>query len=398
MRLKIALIFILSILIPTALLAYFGLKAVRSEKVIVESGIKQRYEAMANIVESEIDSTLAGLSPELLKDKPFIESIISDQASIFKGQITIFDDKGSPVSGTSGAKNNRQLMVTRPMKNLPYTVAVYERYPLLIEKYEARKKALYAYIITIGAAAIAILAGALFTLGALSKQWRLAELKSEFVAGLSHDLRKPLTSIRMFSEMLKDGVVAENGRREEYYTIINTESERLTQLANNILDFSRIETGRKKHRFKEEDVGKIVKDTADYFLLYNLDEKRPVDVSIDKALPAIKADAGAISQAVLNLLSNAAKYSPTEKGIKVSVRRHPRGIAIDVIDEGIGVPRGEQKKIFRKFYRAQGPDSEIEGSGLGLALVKYAAEIHGGRVTVESEIGKGSKFTIVLPT
>lgn len=380
------------------MLAYFGLKAVRSEKVIVESGIKQRYEAMANIVESEIDSTLAGLSPELLKDKPFIESIISDQASIFKGQITIFDDKGSPVSGTSGAKNNRQLMVTRPMKNLPYTVAVYERYPLLIEKYEARKKALYAYIITIGAAAIAILAGALFTLGALSKQWRLAELKSEFVAGLSHDLRKPLTSIRMFSEMLKDGVVAENGRREEYYTIINTESERLTQLANNILDFSRIETGRKKHRFKEEDVGKIVKDTADYFLLYNLDEKRPVDVSIDKALPAIKADAGAISQAVLNLLSNAAKYSPTEKGIKVSVRRHPRGIAIDVIDEGIGVPRGEQKKIFRKFYRAQGPDSEIEGSGLGLALVKYAAEIHGGRVTVESEIGKGSKFTIVLPT
>ncbi|MDD5136770.1 MAG: HAMP domain-containing sensor histidine kinase [Candidatus Omnitrophica bacterium] len=397
MRLKIALIFILSILIPTALLSYFGLKAVRSEKVIVESSIKQRYEAMANIVESEIDATLSGLSPELLKDRPFIESIISDQASLFKGQIVILNNKGSAVGGTGAAKDRGQLMVMRPMRNLPYTIAAYERFPLLIEKYEARKQGLYAYITTICAAAIAILAGALFTLGALSRQWRLAELKSEFVAGLSHDLRKPLTSIRMFSEMLKDGLVPGDGKKEEYYKIINTESERLTQLANNILDFSRIETGSKKHRFKEEDIGKLVKDTADYFLSYNLDEKRPISVSIEKDLPRVKSDAGAISQAVLNLLSNAVKYSPPAKPIKVNVRKRAKEIVVEVIDEGVGIPRNEQKKIFRKFYRVQNLKSEVEGSGLGLALVKYAAEIHGGHVELLSELNKGSKFTLVLP-
>ena len=396
MRLKITLIFILSILIPTTLLAYFGLKAVRSEKAILENSVKQRYEAMADIVESEIDTTLAGLSRELLKDKPFIESLISDQASIFKGQIIISDAKGAELAGMDSKKSG-QLMVTRPMKNMAYTIAVYERYPLLLEKYEARKKALYAYITIIALAAVTILGGALFTLNALSKQWQLTELKSEFVAGLSHDLRRPLTSIRMFSEMLRYNIVPNEEKKKEYYSIINAESERLTQLANNILDFSRIETGRKANKFKEEDIGHLVKETADHFLSYNLGERRLINISIQENLPVARADASAISQAVLNLLSNAVKYSAPDTNIIVNVRKRMKDIAIEVIDEGVGIPRSEQKKVFQKFYRVQKGDSDVEGSGLGLALVKYAAKIHGGRVELVSEAGKGSKFTLVLP-
>ena len=397
MRLTVALIFILSILIPTTLLAYFGLKAVRSEKSIFENSVKQRYEAMADIVESEVDTTVAGLSRELLKDKPFIESIISDQASIFKGQVVITDDKGSALSGGPSGKDRGQLMASQRMKKLPYTISVYERYPLFIERYEQRRKALYAFIGIIAMSAVAILGGALFTLSALSKQWQLAELKSEFVSGLSHDLRRPLTSIRMFSEMLKDNLAATEEKKREYYEIINAESERLTQLANNILDFSRIETGRKARKFKDEDIAKLVKETVDHFISYNRDEERNVALSMQNGLPRLKVDTAAVSQAVLNLLSNAVKYSPSGKGVKVNVRKRIKDIAIEVIDEGIGIPRGEQKKIFRKFYRVQKGDSDVEGSGLGLALVKYAAKIHGGRVELVSEVGKGSKFTFVLP-
>ena len=395
MKLTVALIFILSILIPTTLLAYFGLKAVRSEKSIFENSVRQRYEAMADIVESEVDTTVAGLSNGLLQDKPFIESIISDQASIFKGQVVITDDKGTVLGGDG--KNRGQLMVTQRMKRLPYTISVYERYPLFIERYEERQKALYAYIFIIAVSAVAILGGALFTLSALSKQWQLAELKSEFVSGLSHDLRRPLTSIRMFSEMLKDNLAATDEKKREYYGIINAESERLTQLANNILDFSRIETGRKARKFKDEDIAKLVKETVDHFISYNRDEERNVALSVQDGLPRLKVDTAAVSQAVLNLLSNAVKYSPTGKGVKLNVRKRIKYIAIDVSDEGIGIPRVEQKKIFRKFYRVQKGDSDVEGSGLGLALVKYAAKIHGGRVELVSEVGKGSKFTLVLP-
>ena len=397
MRLKITIIFLLSILIPTALLAYFGLQAVKSEKLILESSIRQRYEAMANIVEDEVTSTIAGLLQDFLKNKNMLESIIIEQASIFKDQVAVSDKKGIVLGGGSGNMDRGQLMVSRHMKSLPYTISVYERYPLILERYGNRKKALYAYILIIGASAVAILGGSIFTLNALSRQWDLAELKSQFVSGLSHDLRTPLTSIRMFSEMLNNKLVPTEEKKLEYYKAINTESERLTQLANNILDFSRMESGRKKYRLKDEDIGKVVKETIDYFVSYNIDEPRLIDVSIQEGLPPIKIDASTISQAVLNLLSNAVKYSPNDKKIKVNVSMNRSDILIEVIDEGVGIPSSEHKKVFHKFYRVRRSDSDIAGSGLGLALVKYAAEIHGGRVAVESEIGKGSKFSMVLP-
>ncbi len=383
-------------MIPTALLAYFGLQAVRSERDIVERSMRERYETMADIVEGEIDSTVSVLSQESVKNKALIESIVLDQASIFKGQTVISDDKGA-VLGGAGYESLGEPMVKRRLSNLPYTISVYERSPALLEGYEKRRKVLYSYITIIALSAVSILAGGMLTLNALSKQWRLAELKSEFVSGLSHDLRRPLTSIRMFSEMLKDGLVAGDEKRAEYYKAINSESERLTQLANNILDFSRIESGRKTRTLKNEDIGKLAEEAVDYFISYNTDEAHPVKVTIQDSIPTVKVDASAISQAVLNLLSNAAKYSQSGQEIGVEVKKRLNDIAIEVTDKGVGIPPGEQKKIFRRFYRVHRSDSDVEGSGLGLALVKYAAEIHGGRVIVESEVGKGSKFSIVLP-
>ncbi|MDD5428345.1 MAG: ATP-binding protein [Candidatus Omnitrophica bacterium] len=396
MRLKVTLIFTLSILIPTVLLAYFGLKAVRSERSIVERSMQERYETMADIIENEIDTTLAGVSRSFVKNKTVVELIILDQASLFKDQVSVHRADGS-VLGEADKKYLKNPVVTRRLKNLPYTLTVYERYPALLERYEDRKKALYFYVTIIAISAVLILAGAAFTLGALSRQWQLAELKSEFASSLSHDLRRPLTSIRMFSEMLKDNLVASDEKRREYYTAINSESERLTQLANNILDFSRIENGRKVKHLKQEDVARLVKETVDYFQSYSLDEAHPVSISIPQGLPFIRIDASTISQAILNLLSNAAKYSDPGKAIKVSVKKRLKDLAIEVADEGTGVPKSEQKKIFRKFYRVHKDTADVEGSGLGLALVKYAAEIHGGRVELVSKVGEGSRFTLTLP-
>jgi signal transduction histidine kinase len=202
----------------------------------------------------------------------------------------------------------------------------------------------------------------------------------------------------MFSEMLKTGRVADDRKREEYYGIISGESEKLTHLANNILDFSRIEMGRKNYNIKKEDIARIVNETVDRFRSYMIDVPRQVSVETEEGLPPVNADASAISQVIMNLLTNAAKYSPQDSIINVRVSRADKNITVAVIDHGIGIPRSELNKIFGKFYRVrQNMVSDAEGSGLGLTLVKYIAQAHGGQIRADSEEGKGSRFTLVLP-
>ncbi|MCI0482264.1 MAG: HAMP domain-containing histidine kinase [Candidatus Dadabacteria bacterium] len=396
MRIKIILVFVLSVLIPTALLAHFGLQAVRSEKAIVETNIRRVYESMADVVEDEVKTALYGLSESFLKDKSKVESILISQAAMFNYQVKIFDQAGKPLGGAiskdAGAPVHR-----KNIKGIPYVIAVYEKYPVLVKGLEDRKKMLSSYMAIIIFSAIFVLGGSFFTLSVLSREWRLTELKSEFVSTLSHDLRRPLTSIRMFSEMLKDGKVTAEAKKQEYYGIISAESEQLTNLANNILDFSRIERGRKKYDFKDNDVTKVVASTVERFKNYMVHESCTVDLEIGGGIPLIKIDADSIAQAVTNLLTNAFNYSPFDKNIKVRVVKRPSEVAIEVIDKGVGIPRAEQKKIFRKFYRVPNKRMEVEGSGLGLTLVKYAVEAHGGRVTLDSEEGRGSKFTLLLP-
>lgn len=404
MRLKIVVMLALAILIPTALLAYFGLHAVRSEKEIVEASMRERHEFMAEVVLGGINTKVSGMSKELLKNRAYLESVLIGEASIFKGQTEILDKDGRPLGRSSRSfarkeKRSQQPVISRPILDLPYTLAIYERYPPpFMAKLEERKKGFYFYIFLIGLSTVLILSGTGFALWRLSREWRSAELKSEFVSILSHDLRRPLTSIKMFAEMLRDGRITDEKKKEEYYDIMHSESERLTLLANNILDFSRIERGRNRYNFKYEDISAIVRDTIDHFNVFMGDENRKVAFSVEDELPQAKIDVNAISQATMNLLTNAAKFSPADKEIKIRLRRDKKSVIMEVADEGIGISKEEQKKIFRKFYRilrSKGHDEE--GSGLGLTLVKYIAEAHKGRVEVESEVGKGSKFSLVLP-
>ena len=411
MRFKIGVFFILTILIPTALLAYFGLLSVRNEKDIVERNMRQKYAAMAGIVEEEIRDALSQAVPDLLSDKVYWEAVLLKGASVFKDEVFLFDNQRS-VLGREEQRQLDQAVFARPIRGLPYIVAVYEPHPFLLATLEEKKKGLVFYVSIIIFSAFSILGGSIFTLSALAGEWRQARLKGEFASHLSHDLRRPLTSIRMFSEMLKNGDVSSAEKRQEYYGIISEESDKLTLLANNILDFSRIEGGRRKYSIQEEDITRIVRETIERFKVYTIKEARPVTLNIDPAdeeqerkkpndknnYPIVKVDAGAISQAIMNLLTNADKYSPAEAEIIVNLKKGKKQAVIEIIDKGEGIPKEAQRKIFKKFYRAMRKDvAVVEGSGLGLALVKYTVEAHGGKVTVKSQVGKGSTFSIHLP-
>ena len=231
------------------------------------------------------------------------------------------------------------------------------------------------------------------------RELHLSRLKSDFVANVSHELKTPLALIRLFAETLELGRVPGEEKAQQYYRVINKESQRLTQLINNILDFSRIEAGRKEYRLAAADVGRIVSEVVDAYRFQIEQQGFTLQVDVEDDLPRVTADKEALAQALLNLVNNALKYTRDEKYLRLVVaRRGADQVTVSVSDRGIGVAKGEQKKIFEKFYRAE--DSlvhETKGSGLGLSLVKHIMEAHGGAVEIESTPGKGSTFTLVLP-
>lgn len=248
--------------------------------------------------------------------------------------------------------------------------------------------------------ALLLLTALALMLRTASREMRLTQMKADFVSNVSHELRTPLAAIRVLAELLNLGRVKDANKVREYGGYIEGEGRRLTQLINNILDFSRIESGKKSYNFERVDVKEVVDETLVSFsqpLIRNgfaLEYKTP-----EGALPKIILDPDAIGLALTNLLDNAIKYSKSNKKISIQLELRNDFITITVNDQGIGIPREEQEKIFEKFYRgSQARGLNVEGVGIGLALVKHVAESHGGSVSVESRPGQGSRFRLRLPT
>jgi signal transduction histidine kinase len=244
-----------------------------------------------------------------------------------------------------------------------------------------------------------LLAGGIFiTYRNVNREMALARLKSDFVSNVSHELRTPLSLIRLYAETLELGRLTSQEKHEEYYRIIRKESERLTALINNILDFSRIEAGRKEYEFRETDLAELVRNTLESYR-YQIEQHGFTFVeNISDNLPPMRVDREAIARSLLNLVNNALKYSQREKYLGVNLYRENGAVKLEVIDHGIGISRPEQHKIFEKFYRVGDPlVHTTKGSGLGLSLVRHIVEAHGGEVSVESALGQGSKFVIALP-
>ena len=255
----------------------------------------------------------------------------------------------------------------------------------------------YNFII-LGCLSLLMAAGIWLTWRNVSREMALARLKSDFVANVSHELRTPLSLIRLYAETLELGRLTAPDKFQEYYRIIRKESERLSALINNILDFSRIEAGRKEYEFKETDIALLVHNTLESYR-YQIEQNGfSFEERIAEDIPPLKVDREAIARSLLNLINNALKYSRDQKYIGVNVYRSNGSVKVEVIDKGIGIPPAEQSKIFEKFYRVGDPlVHNTKGSGLGLSLVRHIVQAHGGQVFVESNPGKGSKFVIALP-
>ncbi len=255
----------------------------------------------------------------------------------------------------------------------------------------------YNYII-LGALSTLMVGGIFLTYRNVSREMNLARLKSDFVANVSHELRTPLALIRLYAETLELGRLTAKDKYQEYFRIIREESERLTALINNILDFSRIEAGRKEYEFKETNLPDLVCSTLDSYRFQIEQNGFAFEENISRDIPPVNVDREAIARSLLNLVNNALKYSKEQKYIGVSLYRTNGSVKLEVRDHGIGIPSAEQEKIFEKFYRCGDPlVHNIKGSGLGLSLVRHIVRAHGGDIQVESTPEKGSKFTIALP-
>ncbi len=250
----------------------------------------------------------------------------------------------------------------------------------------------------LGVISLLLTGGIVMTHRNIAREMALARLKSDFVSNVSHELRTPLSLIRLYAETLEMGRLKSPDKYQEYYSIIRKESERLTALINNILDFSRIEAGRKEYDFRQTDMRELVRNTLESYR-YQIEQSGfAFEEKIADDVPPLSVDREAMARSLLNLVNNALKYSQDQKYIGVNLFRDNGSVKLEVVDHGIGIPPIEQTKIFDKFYRVGDPlVHNTKGSGLGLSLVRHIVQAHGGEVLVDSVPGRGSKFTINLP-
>jgi signal transduction histidine kinase len=254
------------------------------------------------------------------------------------------------------------------------------------------------YAALLAGIALLIISGIVMTLRAATHEAETVRLRSDFIANVSHELKTPLSLIQLFGETLESDTLADSAKKKQFSRIIARESRRLGHLIDNVLDFSKIDSGRKEYTFAREDIVTLVSDTVESYRLYLRDQGFEFDVSLPLEPVFMRMDKEAIAQTLLNLLSNAEKYSGEHKYIGVKMSLQGNGVFIAVEDRGPGIAASEQKRIFEKFYRGgKSANREAQGCGLGLTIAKTTVESHGGEISVESELGKGSRFIIRLP-
>jgi len=254
------------------------------------------------------------------------------------------------------------------------------------------------YLVIFILIALLMVLGFLFTLYTLNEELRLNKMKSEFISNVSHELKSPLTSIRMMTEMLHQKRVQTEERKSTYYSVMMEESERLSHLIDNILDFSRMEDERKKYNFIDLDMDDLLLKFVESLRESIQEAKFNIRYSCPDQVPIIKADKNALLQVVYNLVDNAIKFSGTSRNIDIKLFSKEDELLICVQDYGIGISSKDQKKIFDRFYRSEvSQQMGIKGSGIGLTIVKKIIEAHNGSLTLESKANEGSTFCVHLP-
>ncbi|MFZ2053368.1 MAG: ATP-binding protein [Candidatus Aminicenantales bacterium] len=254
------------------------------------------------------------------------------------------------------------------------------------------------YFWTILTLVIVLTFGAVLISRTIAHEMEILKLKSDFVSSVSHEFKTPLTSIKALAERLQGDKAIDSERMKQYFSLISQNADQLTRLVKNLLDFSRIEEGKKEYHFSPTDIAQLVTQQIQDYGKNDAQQGTRIKTLIPEGIPPLLIDREAICQAVNNLIDNAFKFSPMDREVEVRVKREGENIVIAVTDQGIGIPQDELEKIFDKFYQAKNAAKHsAKGTGLGLTLVKHTAEAHGGKVSVRSTVGEGSTFSLILP-
>lgn len=314
--------------------------------------------------------------------------------------VALLDDGGRPVTtslSNFAIARQRPFVASEIGETLPHwRIGVYQLDPSRLNRNAQTLRLTLGLIIAV--LVLAIVVGSWLIVADLRRQLTLARQKTDFVSNVSHELKTPLTSIRMFAEMLAEDRVAEPDKWRQFHQIIASEASRLTRLINNVLDFARLERGEKKYQFAELDLSALVAETVAAYRPHLESTGFTLTCELPAKPVSIRGDRDALAQVLVNLLSNAEKYSSDRKEIVVQSEAAKDSIEVRVLDRGAGVPAGCEQKIFEQFYRAHDSlSSGIQGSGLGLTLARQIAQAHGGDVTFQTRDGGGSCFTLRLP-
>jgi signal transduction histidine kinase len=323
---------------------------------------------------------------------PVVQRIVEQQGV----RLALADAEGHAFLGEWADGKAQQALRTSVQAQLPWTLQVTSIDPgtFMAEMKERR----LLFLVGLAVMASLALAAGYAIVRSVARELKVARLQGDFVSAVSHEFRTPLASLCHLSELLVEGRVPTDQRRQEYYQALRRESERLHRLVESILDFRRMEVGAREYRLEGFDAATLVRGVAEEFAQEVRDYGYTVEIQVEKSLPHLRADREALSRAIWNLLDNAVKYSPDCKTVGIQASCTGDHVAIRVRDHGLGIVRSEQEQIFEKFFRASSAKAAgVRGTGLGLAMVRHIVAAHGGQLHVESRPGAGSTFTILLP-
>lgn len=342
------------------------------------------------------ESLQAGI---LINKQSFISEVISRRIARSAGDkftIVVISDRKDSIVYSNSPVNIKDIDKKRELWSLKgYSLGISLKGETLKNLVNERSKRNLYILILIN---LLFVTGIIIVIINIRKQMQLAQIKSDFVSNVSHELRTPLALITMFSETLEAGRVKSEEKVKEYYRIISAEANRLSKIVNSILNFSQIESGKRKYSFKETDLNELVRKVTDTYTFHLQNKGFRYEALLSDNLPKVNADPEALSEALINLLDNAIKYSADVKEITVATGVKVKNVFVSVKDSGIGIAESEKKIIFDKFYRVtSGLTHNTKGTGLGLTIVKHIVDAHKGKIEVKSEPGKGSEFIIYLP-
>lgn len=312
--------------------------------------------------------------------------------------VALVDVGGHTVAGDTPSTPGLPVVI-RPSSDtgLPWTVriAITDMPTEIAAAGAFRRRTMAAGLLLI---ALLLPATGLVVARAVTKELALARQQTTFVSAVSHEFRSPLTTLTHLTSLLRSDFQPTDERRRQYYDMLASETDRLRRFVDTLLDVGRIQAGGSRYRLAPIDPRAVVERVVDEFRRYEASGSREISLIVPGPVPFVSADAEALGRALWNLLENAAKYSPQSRPVVVRLEPDGDRVVIRVIDQGVGIPEDERPLVFDHFYRgAAATNSAVTGTGIGLALVRHIVKAHGGVITLDSAVGTGSTFSIVLP-